>query len=79
MRSKRPFRIKESDTVRAHVLNMEGTILATIYDSGFTTIKQVQSALLRKIPHFVGRKVDISIFNIDKDIYKRYTINVNQS
>lgn len=72
------FRIKESDTVRANALNIEGKVLATIYDSNFTTIKQVESALLRKIPHFVGKKLDISIFNIDKDIYKRYTINVNQ-
>lgn len=75
---KRPFRIKESDTVRANVLNMECKVLATVYDSGFTTKKQIECALLRKIPHFGGKKVEISIFNIDKDTYKRYTINVNQ-
>ena len=75
---KRPFRIKESDTVRANVLNMEGKVLATVYDSGFTTKKQVESTLLRKIPHFSGQKVEIGIFNIDKDTYKRYTIKVNQ-
>ena len=78
MQSRRPFRIKESDTIRANALNVEGRVLATVYDSGFKTIKQVESTLLRKIPHFGGQKVDISILNIDKDIYKRYTINVNQ-
>ena len=77
MRTKRPFRIKESDTVRANVLSVEGRVLATVYDSGFKTIKQVESTLLRKIPHFGGKKLQLSILNIDKDIYKRYTINVN--
>lgn len=71
------FRIKESDTVRANALNKDGRILATIYNSGFRTIAQVENALLNKIPYFSGKKVEISIFNIDKDTYKRYTINVN--
>ena len=75
---KRPFRIKESDTIKANALNKEGKVIASLYDSGFTTKKQVENTLLQNIPHFSGRKIEISIFNIDKDTYKRYTINVNQ-
>jgi hypothetical protein len=74
---KRPFRIKDSDTIRANALNKEGKVIASLYDSGFTTKKQVESALLRKIPHFSGRELEIGIFNIDKDAYKRYKIKVN--
>lgn len=71
------FRIAYNDTIRANILSMEGKVLATVYDSGFKTIKQVEQTLINKIPYFSGKEVQISIFNIDKDIYKRYNVKVN--
>lgn len=68
------FRIKNNDTVYATVCNAEsGKLLASIYDSGFTTIGQVESALLRKIPYTSAKKLDITIVNKDEQTSKSYT------
>lgn len=71
------FRIKYSDDIKAVACSEKGKLLATIYDSGFTTIGQVESALIRKIPFYSGRKISISMTNLDKEINKGYVINVN--
>lgn len=42
------FRIKEGDTIKAHLLTKQGKLLTTIYDSGYTRLSQVYAALLSK-------------------------------
>lgn len=72
------FRIREDDTVKATAVSDNRKLLSSVYDGGFTTIKEVEAALIRKIPYYSGNKIVISILNIDKDEYKDYTIKVNQ-
>jgi hypothetical protein len=72
------FRIKENDTIKATACSEKTRkILSSVYDSGFTTIKEVQNALIRKIPYFNGKKINITITNLEKEQSKNYTINVN--
>jgi len=72
------FRIKNSDTVYATVSNKEtGKLLASTYNSGFTTIGQVESALLRKISFTSTKYIDICIVNQDEQKSKIYTKKVN--
>lgn len=72
------FRIKENDTVRASANNNEsGKFLTSLYDSGFTNIAQVKSALLRKIPYTSAKKIDILIINDSEQTSKHLTIKVN--
>jgi hypothetical protein len=72
------FRIKNCETVKATASSEKtGKLLSSLYDGGFTTIKAVERALIRKIPHFEGKKINITITNLDKEISKNYTINVN--
>lgn len=43
------FRIKVGDTIKAQLFTANGnTLLTTIYDSGYSRISQVYSALLQK-------------------------------
>ena len=73
------FRIKERDTVYATVINKEtGKLLASTYNSGFTTIGQVESELLRKIPYTSAKKLDFTITNKDEQTSKCYTKKVNE-
>jgi hypothetical protein len=72
------FRIKRIETIKGTACSEKtGKILSSIYDSGFTTIKEVERTLIRKIPYFDGKKINITITNIEKEISKNYTINVN--
>ena len=72
------FRIKETDTIKATATSTKTRkFLSSVYDSGFTTIEGVQRALLRKIPHFEGKSIDISITNLDKEQYKNFEVRVN--
>ncbi len=71
------FRIRENDTVSATACNTEGKLKSSLFDSGFTTIEQVKNALLRKLPLYGGKKLIISITNLDKETYKDFTIRVN--
>ena len=73
------FRIKNNDTVYATVCNKEsGKLLASTYNSGFTTIGQVESVLLRKIPYTSAKKLEFTITNKDEQISKCYTKKVNK-
>jgi len=73
------FRIKENDTIYATVSNKEsGKLLASLYDSGFTTIGQVESSLLRKIPYTSAKKLDFTVTNKDEQTSKCYTKKVNK-
>ena len=72
------FKIAKKDCIKAFaVSNTTGKILSSVYDSGFTTISEVQSTLLRKIPFFGGKKINIQITNLDKEKYKSFDISVN--
>lgn len=71
------FRIAYNDTIRAYIYNSRGKLLATLYDSGFTTIKQVENALINKVPYFSGKRLEVSILNEGKGTYKQYETKVN--
>lgn len=72
------FRIKNSDTIKATASSAKTRkLLCSLYDSGYTSIKQVERALIAKIPYFDGKKIDITITNLEKEQSKHYTINVN--
>jgi len=73
------FRIREQDTIKASATSDETRrFLGSIYDSGFTTIQEVETTLLSRIPHFAGKKINITITNCDKEECKNYTISVNK-
>jgi hypothetical protein len=72
------FRIKANDTIKASCSNKEtGKFLSSIYDSGFTTIGQVENALMRKIQYTNAKHIDICIVNQDEQTSKTYTKKVN--
>jgi hypothetical protein len=72
------FRIKANDTIKASCSNKEtGKFLSSIYDSGFTTIGQVENALMRKIPYTNAKHIDICIVNQVEQTSKTYTKKVN--
>lgn len=73
------FRLAYNDTVRAYLYNSKGQIIATLYDSGYTTIKQVETALLKKVPYYSGKRIDVSTANDTKGTYKMYKRTVNQN
>lgn len=62
------FRISSNDTVTAQLFNKNGKLLTQIYDSGFTRISQVKSALLTKCCN-PPRETKFSILNEDKQTY----------
>jgi hypothetical protein len=70
------FRISKNDTVKA-TLSGNGKLIATLYDSNFTTISEVYGTLCRKVPYFSGQKVEchITIPEKEKSIY--FTKKVN--
>ena len=73
------FRIKENDTVRATATNEEARkLLASLYDSGFTTIEQIKDTLLRKIPYTNARKLNICIVNENEQTSKTFNVLVNR-
>lgn len=62
------FRITESTTIKASLYNSEGKLLTTIYDSGYTRLSQVESALLSKCCN-PPRETSFSILNEDQNTY----------
>ena len=67
---KQVFRIGQNDTIKAH-LTKNGKLIATVYDSGFTSIRQVKDALNRKVSDYDKGKGDLyySILNEDKQTH----------
>ena len=59
------FRISKNDTIKATAFT-GGKLLASLYDSQFTTIDQITSTLIGKIPYFSGKSIEISIYNETK-------------
>ena len=76
MKTKR-FRISKNDEIKATATGSAG-LLSSLYDSQFTTIGDVVGVLIRKIPYYSGKKIDVKIWNITKDEVKNFSINVNK-
>lgn len=67
---KTKFRISANDTVKAQIFNSDDKLIASLYDSGFTTISQIKSSLLGKVNDYNKRgKFTYSIVNEDKETY----------
>lgn len=62
------FRISQNDTIKAYLYSESGKLLTTIYDSGYTRIHQVYTALLQKCCN-PPRNTKLSITNEDKQTY----------
>ena len=74
------FRICQNDTVKATVSSYKThnyKLLATVYDSGFTTINQVINTLNRKIVFYEGNKLLYNITIPDREISKQIIKKVN--
>ena len=72
------FRISKNDEIKATACAVGGDLLSSVYDSQFTTIGEVVGVLMRKIPHYSGKKIDVKIWNITADKVKYLTVNVNK-
>lgn len=76
----RRFKISKGDTVIGTVSSL-GTnndhLLASVYDSGFSTINQVIGALNRKIAFYGGNKLSYRITIPEKELVKYIIKKVN--
>ena len=72
------FRISKNDEIKATACAVDGGLLSSVYDSQFTTIGEVIGVLMRKIPHYGGKKIEVKIWNITTDKIKDLTVNVNK-
>ena len=72
------FRISKNDEIKATASAVSGGLLSSVYDSQFTTICEVVSVLMRKIPYCSGKKIEVKIWNITTDKVKYLTVNVNK-
>ena len=75
---KQRFRISKNDEIKATACSVSGGLLSSVYDSQFTTIGEVIGVLIKKIPYYSGKKIDVRIWNITKDEVKYLTVNVNK-
>ena len=75
---KQRFRISKNDEIKATACAINGGLLSSVYDSQFTTIGEVIGVLLRKIPYYSGKKIEVKIWNITTDKVKYITVNVNK-
>lgn len=69
-------RISRKDEIKATAMG-DREMLASLFDSGFTTLAEVEKALIRKIPFYSGSKLNITITNLDKQESKNYDLKVN--
>ena len=74
---KQIFRISKNDEIKARALSENNNLLALVYDSGFTTINEVVSVLMNKIPYTSGKKITIVITNVTKETVKYIDKNIN--
>ena len=73
------FRIKANDTIKATMsADNTGKLLATVYDSGFSTIGEVVNKLISKVPYTNSGKVYISIYNQETEQSKQLIKHVNR-
>ena len=62
------FRVNRNDTVKIQLVDKEGKLLTSLYDSGFTTIKQCYNAVLSKYCN-PPKETGFNIYNEDQDTY----------
>ena len=62
------FRVNRNDTVKVQLVDKEGKLLTSLYDSGFTTIKQCYNAVLSKCCN-PPKEIRFNIYNKDQDTY----------
>ena len=62
------FRIKYEATIKACLYTKEGKLITTLYDSGFTSLKQVHQTLLSKVCN-PPKNTKFSVLNTDSDTY----------
>jgi len=72
-----PFRLSKNDTIKGHLLTKEGKLLASLYDSGYTTKEAVFQALIRKVPYTSAKAVECTISTEDGK-YTRFSRKVNR-
>ena len=72
------FRISKNDEIKATANSVSGGLLSSVYDSQFTTIGEVIGVLMRKIPYYSGKKIEVKIWNVTTDKIKYLTVNVNK-
>ena len=77
MKTKR-FRISKNDEIKASACAVGGGLLSSVYDSQFTTLNEVVGVLMRKIPYYSGKKIEVKIWNLTNDKVKYLTVNVNK-
>ena len=67
------FRVNYNDTIKG-TLCINGKLVSSLYDGGFTTVKEIKDSLLRKANFFgVIKTLDFSITTLDKEICKIYS------
>lgn len=71
------FRISKDDTIKA-TISCNYVLLNSIYDSQFTTIGEVISRLISKVPYFQSKYVEINIYNETKGQSKYITKIINK-
>ena len=75
---KQRFRISKNDEIKATACAADGDLLSSVYDSQFTTIGEVIGVLMRKIPYYSGKKIEVKIWNVTTDKIKYLTVSVNK-
>ena len=65
---KNRFRVNRNDNVRIKLVSKDGKLLTTLYDSGFTTIKQCYDAVLSKCCN-PPKETEFNIYNEDQNTY----------
>ncbi len=72
------FRLSKTDSVRVEAVTPSGLLLAIYTDDGYTKIAQCIAAILRKIPHYEGARIDVRITNLTKETFTNRLIRVNR-
>lgn len=64
--------IKEKDAVKAYSFDRNGKIIASLYNSGFSSVSAVISELSRRGSGWMKEIKEISIKNEDRNTFARY-------
>jgi len=71
-------RISEKDTIKAFSYNKNRKLIATVYDSGFRSIKEVVRRLKEKGSGWLKKIYTVNIINEDKNISCWHVIKGNK-
>ena len=71
-------RIGEKDTIRAYLYDKNNKLIATVYDSGFRSIKDVVRRLKEKGSGWLKKICTVNIINEDRNISCWYVIKGNK-